>query len=624
MKSLLQTIAEQLTESAEVAKQTELPPVELKPVVPGLIDQKIELAHMYNEFRLAEQRVANGTLNEMEPGARYIRDLNLRKIDIIREKFDSKFKDLLGIQDISEINDLDEAFDILEGKKPNNSKANLPKGDDEFKDLWDQEYGTEYHGGKEQREKDVAAAKAAFLKRFPSKPLKKEEVEQIDEAKNEVGYIKHKPEGGKHGYGTYHGEYLGHSFEVATKHGNTTARQVAAENPHLKQHAADIAKHIRSYENRSHEKISRRFSIKKEEVEQIDELKKSTVDSYLTKSTGSNLQARDAKTVARNAVSGKKKPNMTLVALAKVGRVPPFMKKHAKAKIAATNEEASVSYIEEKLTAADPANKWVSDFVHSENPKFASKSKKERINMALGAYYAAKRGMKEEVEQIDELKKSTLASYIGKAAGRVASASRLQKDFERDGQYELAGEFEQTAKKRRANIGKAANKLAKEEVEQVDEAAKSKFVHAKEVPDPKGLLDKPKAVKAYDKEGNLVGRYRSMNHAKQMKPGHTYKVEEEVEQVEEKYMGFKKLKAAIAAKGGARDPAAVAAAIGRKKYGKEKFQAMAAAGKKMAKEEAEGKVAVTPKEKALAAHHGDPKRITYGDVIKARIKSAKK
>ncbi len=37
--------------------------------------------------------------------------------------------------------------------------------------------------------------------------------------------------------------------------------------------------------------------------------------------------------------------------------------------------------------------------------------------------------------------------------------------------------------------------------------------------------------------------------------------------------------------------------------------------------EAEGKVAVTPKEKDLAAHHGDPKRITYGDVIKARLKS---
>ena len=48
----------------------------------------------------------------------------------------------------------------------------------------------------------------------------------------------------------------------------------------------------------------------------------------------------------------------------------------------------------------------------------------------------------------------------------------------------------------------------------------------------------------------------------------------------EKYMGFKKTAAAVA-KGGAENPAAVAASIGRKKYGKAAFQKAAAAGKKM-------------------------------------------
>jgi len=42
---------------------------------------------------------------------------------------------------------------------------------------------------------------------------------------------------------------------------------------------------------------------------------------------------------------------------------------------------------------------------------------------------------------------------------------------------------------------------------------------------------------------------------------------------------FKAVEAAAKA-GGARDPAAVAAAVGRKKYGKKKFQKMAAAGHK--------------------------------------------
>jgi hypothetical protein len=47
-------------------------------------------------------------------------------------------------------------------------------------------------------------------------------------------------------------------------------------------------------------------------------------------------------------------------------------------------------YLDEKLTAADPTSKWISDFVASDNPRFANKSIKERINMALGASYAAK------------------------------------------------------------------------------------------------------------------------------------------------------------------------------------------------------------------------------------------
>lgn len=42
---------------------------------------------------------------------------------------------------------------------------------------------------------------------------------------------------------------------------------------------------------------------------------------------------------------------------------------------------------------------------------------------------------------------------------------------------------------------------------------------------------------------------------------------------------FDQLEAKIAAKGDVRDPAAVAAAIGRKKYGKRKFQSLAAHGK---------------------------------------------
>ena len=47
------------------------------------------------------------------------------------------------------------------------------------------------------------------------------------------------------------------------------------------------------------------------------------------------------------------------------------------------------------------------------------------------------------------------------------------------------------------------------------------------------------------------------------------------------------------------------------------------AKQKLAKEAAEGKTPETETEVNLAKKHGDPKKITYGDVIKARIQSAK-
>ena len=58
-------------------------------------------------------------------------------------------------------------------------------------------------------------------------------------------------------------------------------------------------------------------------------------------------------------------------------------------------------------------------------------------------------------------------------------------------------------------------------------------------------------------------------------------ITEAVRSLEEKYQGFKKTVAAVKKGGSAEDPEAVAAAIDRKKYGKEKFQKAAAAGKKL-------------------------------------------
>ena len=58
--------------------------------------------------------------------------------------------------------------------------------------------------------------------------------------------------------------------------------------------------------------------------------------------------------------------------------------------------------LEEKLKASDPAGTYIHDFVHSDNPKFAGKSKAKRIQMALAASYAAKGKSRNEDVELDE------------------------------------------------------------------------------------------------------------------------------------------------------------------------------------------------------------------------------
>ena len=177
-------------------------------------------------------------------------------------------------------------------------------------------------------------------------------------------------------------------------------------------------------------------------------------------------------------------------------------------------EDAKMKYIEEKLTAADPASKYIKDFVASENPKFAEKSKKERISMALGAYYAAK-GKKNEEIVLEE-----------------------PKDAADVGEYDYEGDMAKSQLRSiMANSKRMYDML--EDTTNLPEWVQSKITLA---------------------EDYIVTASNYMES----------EMNEEVEQVTE----------------------------------------------------AEGTVAVTPKEKSLAAHHGDKTKITFGDVIKARLKSA--
>lgn len=124
----------------------------------------------------------------------------------------------------------------------------------------------------------------------------------------------------------------------------------------------------------------------------------------------------------------------------------------------------------------------------------AMKKHKEIDNPFALAWSMKKKGYKshkkadgtaknEEVEQIDELSKSTLGSYVKGAARDMAASRSLAKDFERDAKSakkpntkdintSLSNKFIKNASKRNAGIGKAVERLTKEEIESVDEALK--------------------------------------------------------------------------------------------------------------------------------------------------------
>jgi len=57
--------------------------------------------------------------------------------------------------------------------------------------------------------------------------------------------------------------------------------------------------------------------------------------------------------------------------------------------------------LDEVLTKDDPIEVWIADFIDSKHEMFKDKSKKERIKMAVGAYYGSQ---KDEDDNTGEVK----------------------------------------------------------------------------------------------------------------------------------------------------------------------------------------------------------------------------
>ena len=106
----------------------------------------------------------------------------------------------------------------------------------------------------------------------------------------------------------------------------------------------------------------------------LETVRKSDVPAYLRKAKGDTpLTMADVKAPKKDTISD-----------------PKNLAKARNEEVELTEEQLD-EMINEVLGKDATAGDWISDFVHSDNPKFAGKSKAERKKMALGAYYGAQK-----------------------------------------------------------------------------------------------------------------------------------------------------------------------------------------------------------------------------------------
>jgi hypothetical protein len=112
--------------------------------------------------------------------------------------------------------------------------------------------------------------------------------------------------------------------------------------------------------------------VRNEETEELDEI-------HRMKTKLNKLDAVSNRSVARQKLSNLMKSGKARGAL--------IANKMRTLNMGDDLDQEDLDALHEVLSKDAKAGDWIHDFVNSTNPKFDGKSKKERINMALGAYY---------------------------------------------------------------------------------------------------------------------------------------------------------------------------------------------------------------------------------------------
>ena len=142
------------------------------------------------------------------------------------------------------------------------------------------------------------------------------------------------------------------------------------------------------------------------------------------------------------------------------------------------------SEISEVLKPSDPVEKWISDFVKSDDPRFEGKSKEKRREMALAAYYSAQEETKMSIENdllsiTEVLSKSArkkMSIRMKQQSKKLAKKKELsmKKTASREVLEKRARKMAINALKKKLLKGKDINQLSMADREKLEQKIKDK------------------------------------------------------------------------------------------------------------------------------------------------------
>jgi hypothetical protein len=235
--------------------------------------------------------------------------------------------------------------------------------------------------------------------------------------------------------------------------------------------------------------------LRNEEVEQIDELSKKTMGSYVKKASGAEQP--------KNVMSPKNVPLTKIAAYQGDSETGHFGKRfnqatYDKAERLRKNRETGIKRAVDKITKEEveqvdelskatlksygnKASDQVRDYVTDKSTSF--KASMNNMKREKGLQSLQKRKTNEEVEQVDEISKATMGRYINKAKDSIDNTS--YRSGIKDGTaissstpYKSNNPLEKKLTKRHKGISMAVKKLTKEDIDtakSMHESYKMKF-----------------------------------------------------------------------------------------------------------------------------------------------------